>query len=229
MARQWILLTALVCLTLHGSLTGGQGGYSYLDGPSFKVDLAPGSYDGVYDREDEGRIGGGYQCYKPPESYKYNISELSYFYPRDDIYLELHERKDVLEQIFKDGVPATSPATEKDILHNILDKDLQSNVGEAVSVDPVGGCIGYTLLLRSFDAYGGHCWLVYPLHQAIRFVSCGHSQCKGHNAYAGYRPCIPEDVPREMWVYCDVLEPGRRIVKTTIPVPVSCKCLAYDC
>lgn len=52
MARQWILLTALVCLTLHGSLTGGQGGYSYLDGPSFKVDLAPGPYDGVYDRED---------------------------------------------------------------------------------------------------------------------------------------------------------------------------------
>ncbi|PVD34588.1 hypothetical protein C0Q70_05864 [Pomacea canaliculata] len=166
MARQWILLTALVCLTLHGSLTGGQGGYSYLDGPSFKVDLAPGSYDGVYDREDA--LGGF--C---------------------------------------------------------VSRDLQSNVGEAVSVDPVGGCIGYTLLLRSFDAYGGHCWLVYPLHQAIRFVSCGY--CKGHNAYAGYRPCIPEDVPREMWVYCDVLEPGRRIVKTTIPVPVSCKCLAYDC
>ena len=54
-------------------------------------------------------------------------------------------------------------------------RDFESSVGDGVQKGGAyEGCPGYRLLLRSFDSYGGHCWLVYPRHQAKSFVSCGY-------------------------------------------------------
>ena len=53
--------------------------------------------------------------------------------------------------------------------------DVQSSVGDGIQKNgDYGGCVGQKLLLRSFDYDGGHCWLVFPRHQAKSFVSCGY-------------------------------------------------------
>ncbi|KAK7474220.1 hypothetical protein BaRGS_00034569, partial [Batillaria attramentaria] len=148
----------------------------------------------------------GPTCYRPPAYLHYNISDNSYYYPRNNIFQELTERKDILEKISKEGIVATSPLSETE--------DLRSRVGDGVTKGGNSGCVGYRLLLRSFDSYGGRCWVVYPRHQAVSYISCGSaSKCPGRVQYGQYGACAVDERTEGVWAWCETLPFGKRITK----------------
>ncbi|XP_070197955.1 uncharacterized protein [Littorina saxatilis] len=213
--------------TLFKSLLSG---ISNTDSSSYQGQGYVSPISSIYYSNQEHPVNGGQKCYKIPAYIPFNISDQSYYYPRDSINTELTARTDVLELLFKDGVKATNPKTEQYTLYSLTEEDKQSSVGDGVKKGRENeGCAAYKLLLQSFDHHGGHCWVVNPRHQDVTYVSCGAPKCYGSGGKGEYSACAEVERTVSVWAWCETLPMLGRITKIYLPLPISCKCQVYNC
>ncbi|XP_067660541.1 uncharacterized protein [Haliotis asinina] len=103
---------------------------------------------------------------------------------------------------------------------------------DVFDVDYSYSCPTIRKRLRSFERYGGRCWVLADL-QEVDYGYCANNYCNSHhhsNAFQSRNMCIETYDTMYVWVYCDSYNIATlRIREEAVRVPKYCSCKNVQC
>ncbi|XP_071088768.1 uncharacterized protein [Haliotis cracherodii] len=139
------------------------------------------------------------------------LSDSTEGYPIDAINIERSQRQDL---------PIYLPPVLAETTSGVFDVDYSYS------------CPTIKKRLRSFDRYGGRCWVLSDL-QEVDYGYCAYNYCNSHhhgNAFQSRNMCIESYDIVYVWAYCDNYEIAAvRIREEAIRVPKYCSCKNVRC